>query len=232
MNENEIEVISTGLDQPLPIGDHIKEELSKVDDVMAEVAASGDLGKGFEFGRGLIVGVQAKGIAMAKLLHRMKETWGTFGASKEDRFEDRVFVEWGISKQTTDKYTTMWKSLFENPDIPVDVRDSLYERPIKTLLKLGRAAREDVFNDDEWRNVVTLPDYHQINEEIQKKLGEPVVGKKALKIFLYDNGTLVATEGDERVTLGALRISEQDMNNKIRWRAIERLKRAAGVLEI
>lgn len=218
-----------GLDQPLPIQEELRSEFDEIEQVLSKVDRTGDFNPAFDYGRRVIVGVQVKGIGLAKLLYELKQRWDT--DEHEETFADRVFVEWGISEQTVNKYTNIWRSIFDNEAIPMDVRYLLAERPMRTLKRLAPPAADEEFTDEEWRELSRMSDHHEIVQFIEDKRGKPTTGKPRMEIRLNEEtGQLVAWEDGHRSNLGVLRTSERDLEDNLRWRAIERIKRGAGVL--
>lgn len=231
MRTDELAVIPTSaLDVPLPTAATVVAEVAYIDDVLAACDAQLDLTPAFDYGRQTFETVHAKGFGLARLLWGIHERWANLG-TKDETFEDRIYAEWGIARETTKKYINMWRSIFANPDIPPKIKVALMERPLYTLKRLAYPAREGNLTKKDWNDIVKASDHHAIVQVLEKRGNKPTRGFKPIVLMLYNDGTLIAFRGDERVTLGVLRTSEEDLKNKLRWSAIERIKKGSGVLE-
>ena len=103
---DEIILHGRGLDQPLPIDEaRLSKEFAQVDDVVRRALDSNDLWPAIEAGRELLRTVQLKGVSLARLLSKLKRHWSQFGL--EDTFEDIIVAEWGLSKHTIYKYSSV-----------------------------------------------------------------------------------------------------------------------------
>jgi hypothetical protein len=217
----------SGLDIPLPLNEFHK-EVEQVRLILDECENKKDPSLAFQYGRWLINSVQARGVAMAELLYGLSKLWTQFGL--EEEFEDRIYNEWGISPQTTAKYTRMWRYVFDNPDVPANVKKSLIERPMATLKRLTRPAREGMLNDKDWNNIAKASDHHEVIQIIKKIDDAPPRGTKPLTIYLYPDGQLIAFCNGERAVIGILRCTKEDLVDDVRAKAYDRIIRSAGVL--
>lgn len=219
------------LDQSHPLDRaDIQDAFAEVDNILEEMRKSKNVDMGFEKGREYKANIQVKGLALAKLLYGMHEDWKQYGL--EEAFPARVEYEWGFHRATVNQYVNVWKAVFENEDIPNDVQDQLYDRPMQTLKRLTRPVNENALNDEDWEELVKQPDDKSVKSFLDEKMGKSAKGRPALTISLYPDGTLYAFEGDRKVVLGVLRNSAEDLKDKTRWKGIERIKSAAGILDM
>jgi len=229
MKLDELAVIPTSaLDVPLPTQLRVNSEIATVEAVLAICDEQKDLAPAFNYGRRTFETVHAKGIGLARLLWGVHERWAEYGP-KDETFEDRVYAEWGIAKETTTKYIRMWRSLFANPEIPQKIKAALMERPLYTLRRLAYSAREGILTDDDWVAITKASDHHAIVQIVEARAGKPSRGFKPINIKLYPNGQLIAFRGNKTSTLGIIRNSPEDLKDKLRWEAIERIKNASGI---
>ena len=190
------EVIVSGLDLSPIFTTRDVEFLNQVDEVIQRSIIQADPTYAFDFGRSLWKDGHLKGLALAKFLSKMGQRWDMFQMGEvEERFEDAVSSEIGISPQTVRKYSSMWENLFENEDIPIEVRKALYGKPIKTLLLLTAAARdEDELN---WGEVVSASTGNEVRDIVRKARGEQTSSKNSLRITLDRSGQLSLRRGVE-----------------------------------
>jgi hypothetical protein len=219
------------LDQSHPLDRaDIQDAFAEVDSILDEIRNTHDVEKAFEKGREYKADIQVKGLALAKLLYGMYQDWEKYGL--EEAFAPRVEYEWGFHRGTVNQYVNVWKSVFDNDEIPDDAREKLYERPMQTLKRLTRPVNKNAFEESDWEEIVKLPDDKSVKEYVNEKMGKSPKGRPALTISMYPDGSLIAFEGDRRVSLGVLRNSPEDLKDRTRWKAIERIKNNADIIDM
>lgn len=228
----EVEIHGKGLDQPSPItSKDLEESFKDVDNVIETAIEEGSPERAFAYGRVLITSAKLRGVALMRLLYHLSHEWSKFGLL--DTFADRVFDEWGFSRQTVSKYIDIWGAVFENKDVPAYLHPPLLEKPVNTLGKLVRPVNEGKLTDEkDWKRIAYAPDDVEVASIVKEISGTSVQGRKALKIFLYQDGRLVAMQDTEQVTLGILRNSPEDLKDKLRSKAMERIRNSVGVIEL
>ena len=226
---NKIVVHGGGLDQPLPI---FEDAFDLADAIIKKALEDGNPDVALRMGAEIKESIQIRGIALAHLLYRLWEEWNKFGLGST--FEEAIFDNWGFSKQTVQKYISIWKATFANPNVPDEIKASLKERPINTLRRVIRPVNDGYLTDGkDWKELADTVDDSEFKQKIEELSGSAAAGRPTLKIFLYADGTLVAVDNDStHVKLGILRTSTRDLNNPIRFKAIDRIKRSAGILPI
>lgn len=171
---------------------------------------------------------QIEGLALAKLLYMWQELWTQFEIG--ETFEDYVFTEDGISPQTTRKYIALWLSVFENEEIPDEVKVQLYGKPVQGLLLLIAVSRDHQMTTEDWEEVAQAPDTRTIREIVRRVRGEQTNSETALILLMDRDGMLKARKGDQPyIQFGYLDIKPTEPTAQ---QAIERVLRAAGILVI
>lgn len=189
-----------------------------VDDIVGRSVAAGDPMIAFEYIQGLQREWFVKGLAVAKLLYRMKQSWALFrSAGIDDEFESVVETTIGYSPATVNKYINMWDSIFENPDLSEDLKRDLAGKPIEALLLLTAAAREGSLNDEDWNYVAQTTDIKDIRSIVRERRGDQTSSKNAKLPSLFRReqgglaqGTLTITVNGERKVVGTLLVDSPD----------------------
>ncbi len=220
------------VEQPIKITAKQKEIFDDVEGAVQQAIMVGDPMVAFKFGTDVISGIGIRGYALAKLLYRLNESWAIFTASgiTDDLFT-MAEVYMGIKPSTTQKYMRMWEAIFENDEIPEDVKSLLMGRSIKDTLLLTGAARDGTFDAEELKEVVMSGN---LRDRIREKRGEVTSSSSAIKIFLaardkgaIKEGALFAKRGDETEVVGMLYSDLDELGTK----AVARIVGSSGILE-
>ena len=177
--------------------------------------------------------MQYHGLILAELLYEWREHTEEFGVSKED-WADHVFESTGISPQTSRKYTSVWETVFKNPNVPQSVIPALIDKPMQGLLLLPAAVKEDQLGEDDWRKIAEAPDPLTIREVIRSIRGEKTSSPLALRLGLARDGTIWAYRGDYAVPCGYLNNHLDNLGGdlaEIVEAAVSRITRSSGILE-
>lgn len=228
-DEDSALVVSNGTDLAPMFTQKDFEFLGQVDEVIQQSIIQADPSYAFNFGRALWKDGHLKGLALAKFLAKLGQQWHLFSMGDvEERFEDAVSSEIGISPQTVRKYSAMWENLFENEDIPIEYRQMLYGKPIKSLLLLNAVARDGEGVD--WREVANASTGNEIRDIVKTARGEQTSSKNALYLRLNRFGSLEVQRGfeGEVKSFGYLDVDKQD-DPDIKA-AITRLVERGGIL--
>lgn len=228
MNEDNDLMISNGMDLSPMFNQKDLDFLNEVDEVIERSIIQADPTYAFNFGRTLWKDGHLKGLALAKFLAKMSQQWHVFSMGEvEERFEDAVSSEIGISPQTVRKYANMWENLFENDEIPAEYRALLYGKPIKSLLLLTAAARDG--DDIDWEEVTNASTGNEIRDIVREARGEQTSSKNSLRIRLSRSGKLEVQRGfDGPITVfGYIELTLRDDPDVDA--AITRLVERAGV---
>jgi len=223
------EPLGNGIDTAVRLRPSDKDVLNMVDAAIEAAVAQGDLTPAMTFGRALRRQMQASGLALAKLLYRLQEKWELFQAAGiDDEFVDVIYAEMGVAAGTTNKYVALWSSIFANPQIPDSIKDALEDKPIRSLILLTAAAREENLD---WDKVVDATTPHEIREIVREARGQQTSSHSALVLEInVRNGILTARRGDTQVNFGALTVKDYNKNDLIKA-AIDRVVSSAGILE-
>ena len=223
-------------DQPIRLTDEDAKVFDDVDMVVGRSITIGDPSVAFEFGSHLRRQQSVQGLALAKLLYRIKQGWDLYRAAGiEDEMESMAQTEMGVSPETTKKYIRMWTSIFENGGVEDGVKQILMGRPIQDLLLLTAAVREGDLTGEELRDAAMAADQKELKEIIRHKRGEHTSSSSSITICLTMRdsqsmaaGTLFAKRGNERVTLGLLYKAESELAKM----AISKLINGRPILEV
>jgi len=206
-----------------------------VDEVLGRALTVGDPLIALEYVQSLQKDSLVKGLAIAKMMYKIKQNWQLFEiAGVQDTFENVVETQNGYAPATVEKYIRMWESIFENDSIPEDIKNQLSGRPIRDLLLLTAAAREGSLNDDDWERVSVAADSQGVREIVRKARGEATSSRSAITIFLqvrdgaYPMGSLYIARDGVRTMIGSLDVESEDDDVK---KAIARICNSAHVLE-
>ncbi len=221
--------IENAYDQSLLITPQEFELFQDVEKIVSDSLIQADPRPALDFGRRLRRDGQLKGLALAKLLSCLNKNWALFQTTGiEERIEDIVFVEMGISPQTTRKYVNLWEDLFENPSIPQDIKTKLFGKSIKSLLLLRAAARDG--DDVDWEQIAHAENGAEIRDIVRGVRGPMTSSEASIIIVMDRDGVLYAKKGseDERHPLGRLNIG--GMDDPVIDRAINRLVERSGII--
>lgn len=224
--------------QPVRMTDEEMGIFKDVDEVVGKSILIGDPVLAFEYGSHLRRRQAIEGLALAKLLYRMNESWDLFrSAGISDDLTTMAHVQMGIPPETSKKYLRMWESVFANEGITDDIKKILMGRPIGDLLLLTAAAREGSLNDEQMMAAALAPDRNSLRDIIKDARGEHTSAGTAVRIMVvradnlaaFPKGTLLAKRGEDRVPFGQL---DFDTGSEIADKAIERILNTLGVVEI
>jgi hypothetical protein len=213
----------SSLDQPIRMD--TTNMIKNVDDFYDKALTDKNLGEVLKVITGLISGFRLSGLALSKLLYRLKGDWDKFNSS--DTFEDVIFDVTGISKVTVNRYIGVWR-LFEENLVPADLTKKLQARPIRSLIPMAKAVEQGYYiNEEEWQRLANAPDDATVRNELHQIKGE-TVRRNGLLIRLKRSGDLVVYGNDDIATVGFLNTGDSNANVK---RAIERIISSAGIVE-
>ena len=196
--------------------------IDSVDNAIELAVIAGDPRKAFRHLNGLKGMAQASAIAICKLLAKMEKQWSLFQDVNDD-FYTFATAETGYSKETVRKYIGLWDAVFENPDVPDEIKARLMGKPIKGLLLLTASARE---GELDWEQVVSANTEQEIREVIGSTRTSSV---NRLVIMLKPDGTLNAKKGEDAyVYFGYLDMQTKDPTCRD---AIDRIINSAHIVE-
>jgi len=223
------DTLSNGIDTAIQLRPSDKDVLNMVDQAVDAAIAQGDLSPAITFGRALRRQMQVSGLALAKLLYRLYRNWDLFkAAGVDDEFVDVIYAEMGVAPGTTSKYLGVWGNIFDNPDIPEMVREALTSKPIRSLILLTAAARDENLD---WDKVIEATTPHEIREIVREARGVQTSGHSALILEIdLRNGLLTARKGDAMVNFGVLTVKDYKKNELVAA-AIDRIVSSAGIVE-
>jgi hypothetical protein len=226
MSNQESDIIVSGSDISPLLSEGDMEFLNSIDGVIRSAIIQSDPGVIFDFGRTLWKDGHIKGLGLAKLLGKTSQQWSVFQMGEvTERFEDAISAEIGISAQTARKYADMWEALFENPSISTQDKKALYGKPIKSLLLLTAAARDE--DDINWKAVGEASTVNEVREIVRDARGGKTSSNSSVKIIMSANGEIRAKCGESSAVIGHLSVNEEDPIIK---KAIQRIVDRSGIL--
>jgi len=191
---------------------------------------TGDIMPLLELGRVLRRKIQVYGLALVKLLASIRDNWQMYeSAGVEDSYINVIHAHIGLSPQTIVKYCNLWDSLFANPQIPEDVKSELMSKPLRSLLLLSAAARENQITD--WSRIIEAVNHNEVRNVVREARGEHTSSATRLSIFMdVRTGQLAAQLGDNAPeNMGFLNV---DSTSNVVKMAIIRILHASGVEEV
>lgn len=196
----------------LTVGD--RKIFDLVDETIEQSIALGDVQPAMAMGRALRRGIQANGLALAKLLYKVSEAWEIF--QYEDDMYEVMYTELGVAHSTAYKYINMWSAIFSNPSIPDDVKQELEGKPMKSLLLLTAAAREGEISEVDWDKIADATTSSEVRGIVRDIRGERTSSSTAMTLELnLTTGALYARRGDDAQVVGMLLISQRESSDLI-----------------
>ena len=222
-------VLSNGVDMAVMLTPGDKKIFDIVDEIVEQSVVQGDIQPAMSLGKSLRRSIQANGLALAKLLYRVKEAWEVLG--DENDLYETVYAEMGVAASTVHKYINMWDAIFANSQIPDEVKEQLQGKPIKALLLLTAAAREGEIDEETWERVSDAATSSEVRSIVRDIRGERTSSKQAIVIELNMNsGMLFARKGDMSEVIGVLNVGLRDESDIVEA-AITRIVTSANIME-
>jgi len=207
-------------DQIMVVPDKFVQKMNaEIDEVMKSAKESGDPTPALDFAASLAATGYLRGIQLARLLYELDEAWSEF--STDDAVEDAVFKHMGIANQTFGKYSRMYRYVLKD-------RPRLVGKPIRGLIGLIAAARDEEFDDDDWEDIYDAIDVASMLAVRNRVRGVQTSGHSRIVIEHARDGYVRARRGDETEELGFLtRKPKTDLGR----RALDRIQRGSGMVE-
>lgn len=192
---------------------------NEIKDVMLKSIALGDPTPALDFAASLAATGYLRGIQLAKLLYELEEDWAKF--KTDDSVEDAVFKHLGVSPVTFSQYTRMYRYVLKD-------RPRLMGKPIRGLIGLIAASRDEEFDEEDWEEIYNAMDVGGMLDVRDRVRGKRTSGHKRIVITQSREGYVIARQGDEMEELGFLkRKAETDFGK----RALDRITNGAGVVQ-
>ena len=191
----------------------------EIDDVMKQATALGNPEPALDFAASLAATGYLRGIQLARLLYELDEAWSEFNT--DDTVEDAVFKHMGTSPVTFSQYTRMYRYVLKN-------RPRLIGKPIRGLIGLIAAARDDEFNDDDWEEIYSAMDVAGMLRVRDRVRGIQTSGHSRIVVEHSRDGYVTARQGDETEELGFLK---RKPLTEFGRRAIDRIQRGSGMVQ-
>lgn len=183
-------------DTALPMQDIDLAILGRVDEVVKEAIASQNAMMIFGFGVALRKAAQSSGLGLAKLLCDGRDNWNSFRS--DDDFATVAKYEMGISDDTYNKYTRVWDHVVNSSYLleHSDMRDAIMGKPIRGLILLTAAARENELEEEHWEIIAKAPNVDAIRDVVSNVRGWKTSSHGRLTLMLQSDGQLRAKIGE------------------------------------
>ena len=208
------------LDSTVKVTDKGMVLIDKVDDMITQALTTGNPLSILEFGAQLRQARHISGLALAKLLFRLREVWDHFDT--DDKLRDVAYEHIGVSGYTYQRYIDCWQY------VAMD-RHELWNKPIGGLLLCIAAAKEDQLGAKHWKQIEKAPNKATIRDVIKEVRGTTGGGVNALRIWLREDGALQAVIGDG--VYKPVGFIERSIDNKLAIAVIARFEKAGLVVE-
>ncbi len=198
--------------------------LERVEQIIQEAIQEKDAHKALNLCKTLREISQLSGLGLAKALYLIFINWDNFGI--EDNFEAVAYEYLGLHKITVTNYVRIW-SMFEDKIVPEDVAEALMQHNIKDLVPIANTIAQGYeIEEHDWEELAEAPDYSTVQIITRDIKGQPP-RKNSLQLFLNPAGEIWAYQQEQRYLIGYLEI---DSNKETVQKAIERIKKAAGIM--
>lgn len=222
-------VLSNGVDMSVMLTPGDRKIFDMVDEIVEQSVVQGDIQPAMSLGKSLRRSIQANGLALAKLLYRVKEAWEVLG-DDNDLYEI-IYAEMGVAASTVHKYINMWDAIFANPQISDEVKEQLEGKPIKALLLLTAAAREGEIDAETWERVSDAVTSSEVRGIVRDLRGDRTSSGSAITLELnMKSGMLMARKGEMVEVVGVLNVGLRDDSNMIEA-AISRIVKSCNIME-
>lgn len=221
-------IIETNLDQAAGITAAQLEGLNTIDDVVEACVTAASPDHGIQYIGFLRQNQQIQGLGMAKILFKLSRVWDQFPEAIEERFEDRLMADVGLSKQTIRKYIGAWDALFAADHVPEKLKAQLMGKPIGALLLLPALARDDIAKPEDWERIVMAPDRAAVRAIVRELRGEKTSSKTAMTLMIDGEGQITATRADsDIIPIGWLQLKSA---SAVGQDAVDRIIDSADIL--
>ena len=174
-----------------------------------------------------LVGIgQVTGLALAKALYLVWQNWSDYDDVEGD-FEEAIIEYVGLHKSTIHRYIKVWR-MFDQKQVPDNVREGLQQRNIKDLIPIANIVSEGYeICDEDWDDLINASNFQEVSVKTRDIQGKPP-RKQALQIMMDKEGTLRAIKDNKFGHVGFLAVDE---DNEVSQQAIERIKKSSGIME-
>jgi hypothetical protein len=185
-----------GLDMmPLTNRTLLRAYLDDVDVTVSSAVLQGDPDIALQWAQAMRQEMQIRGVALAKLLYKLREQWALFeAAGLNEPFEKVVCDNLGLTLQTVRKYTSMWEMVERYllpADLPQKTKDEVLGKGARVLTLLTPTIR-DAEGDVDWEQIARASSKHDLRQLMP---GERTSSSTRRTILLFRDGTLKVKRG-------------------------------------
>jgi hypothetical protein len=183
--------VSGALDTALPLGDADFYLFDKVDEILKEAEETSNPQLIFNFGIALRKMSQTSGLGLAKLLHD-GEVWWNKNVVSDDDWPTVAMASMGISDQTYNKYTRVWRHVICHPYLRKDptLQQEMMKKPIRGLILLTAAARENQLEPSHWETLAKAPNIQEMRSVVAEVRGYIGPAKTAIHRQVRKDGSI------------------------------------------
>lgn len=194
---NELELISSNLDQPIPI--ETEPIFAKIDRIIDTAIATKQGWAAIESCRQLYEIARLSSISLAKFLHGIISNWDKFGID-EDVYAV-IHDKLGIHHNTIVRYAEAWDTI---PEIPEEQRETIIGRGIADLLKVSKMLNSGYKpTEEQWSNIANASDRMDFQEQIREVTHEKL-SERAITPQMEMNGDIYVYHLGEKHYVGKL----------------------------
>jgi hypothetical protein len=223
MSNNELDLISSNLDQPIPLKER-QSLFDRIDNILDEAITTGNGWKAINACSQLNEIARLSSISLAKFMYGIVINWDKFHID-EDMY--MVLTEaFGCVKSTITRYTDAWEKIISG-EIPAEHADKMIDRGIRDLDTVSKMLDSGYVPDEsQWERIVNAPDRMELEKEIREVTHEPV-SEKTIFIQMEMSGEVNVYHLGEKHSVGKLDTASGIYAVQ---KAIYRMCRGGGVL--
>lgn len=213
--------ISHSHDQEQRFDPLVMDELDReVDEIITASILDSSPKIALNFATNLVATGHYRGIQLAKLFYELDKAWDKF--ETDDEIADAIEKATGRPKYTFESYRDFYKYvILPHPE--------LSGKPIRGLINITRAAREDMFSDEDWEELRMAHDIKTM-VDIRRRAMDQVSGPKALYGMIERDGQVYAYKGDDKRE-HALWVNLKADPDSNAGKLVQRVIKAAGLIK-
>ena len=219
--------------------DAMSREMDEVEALLNKALLIGDPNLAFGYVRGVRALGQIKGMGIAKILYQTWTDWPQYQKmGVDDDWENVAPVMCGLALDQCRDYRDLMKNLYANPEVPDWVKKALVTKPLTGQLYLSHATHD--LDDDDYKQLMDANTPNEMREIVRAKRGITTSSENRV-VILEERANphiIKAKKGTygKYVVVGTLRAEKEDLEGNdyehmVRSIAVERIRRAAGILQ-
>lgn len=220
--------MSSSLDGFIRPGQDDLKEFKEIDKAIAQAIKDKDPAPIAKYGYRLRVLQQIGAVGVCKLSAALKDNWPSF-VGVDESWDDYAQAELGIEATTARNYARVWNNIFDNEELPQEVKSELAGWNVTSLVDIASAAERGEL-EGHWDEILAASNRSEVRNILRELRGQEITSANGLKLFLFKDGSLKAKVGKTKyIAFGWLNLEEDD---ETIMKAVSRIKDAAGILEM